>query len=194
MTTIGRPREFDRDVALARAMQLFWRQGYEATGIQQLVRHTGVSRQSLYNTFGDKRSLFKQAIRHYRHHVQQALLDCLVRPGSGLDAIRKTLDLVVDGLGGPRCSGCLVTHTAVELAGSDKEIRRLVRFWIRELRAAFRAALDRAAAAGEIQPGRDTEALASYLVSSVQGLVVMGKTSSRETLHGIVASILSALK
>jgi len=61
----GRPTEFDRNTALERAMVLFWRQGYEATSLSDLLGEMGIGRQSLYNAFGDKQALFIEAARHY---------------------------------------------------------------------------------------------------------------------------------
>ena len=81
---IGRPREFERDDALDKAMQLFWLQGYEATGVADLCSHMGVGRQSLYNTFGDKESLFIEALRYYRKARLQPMVETLRGSGSGL--------------------------------------------------------------------------------------------------------------
>lgn len=192
--TTGRPREFDQEKALSRAMDLFWRKGYEATSMSELVEHTGVCRQSLYNVFGDKKELFKKAIQHYRRQIQQDLLDCLKAPGRGMERIREAFDLIVEGFCGPKCPGCLVTQTAVDLAGTDKEIRDLVCCWVKELEQAFQSALDRAIAEGDLDPEKNPEILASFLVSNIQGLIVMGKAGTeKKDLRRIVETTLSAL-
>ena len=80
---MARPKEFERDVVLDRAMQVFWSSGYEATSIQHLVDRMGIQRGSLYATFGDKRALFFAAIDHYDRVVTAKLLAVLEEPGSG---------------------------------------------------------------------------------------------------------------
>ena len=89
---IGRPREFERDEALDQAMQLFWSQGYERTGVADLCSHMGLGRQSLYNTFGDKESLFVEALRHYRQARLRPMLETLRGSGSGLQNVMTILD------------------------------------------------------------------------------------------------------
>ncbi len=78
----GRPREFDREEALGQAMDLFWSQGYEATGVADLCDRMGLGRQSLYNTYGDKESLFAEALEHYDRVQLQPMVDALESPGS----------------------------------------------------------------------------------------------------------------
>src|SRR6266852_2659468 len=118
---VARPKEFERDVVLDRAMQVFWSRGYEATSIQHLVGRMGIQRGSLYDTFGDKRRLFFAAVDRYDQVVTAKLLAALEEPASGKDAIRKffrlKLKLSVEP-GRPR--GCLVTNSAAELASRDR--------------------------------------------------------------------------
>ncbi len=90
---MARPREFERDVVLDRAMQVFWSRGYEATSIQHLVDRMGIQRGSLYDTFGDKRALFFAAINRYDRVVTAKLVAVLEEPGSGKDAIRRLFRL-----------------------------------------------------------------------------------------------------
>src|SRR5207247_9317089 len=79
---MGRPREFERDVVLDRAMQVFWSRGYEATSIRHLVDRMRIQRGSLYDTFGDKRALFFAAIARYDRVVTAELLAALDEPAS----------------------------------------------------------------------------------------------------------------
>ena len=109
--TIGRPTEFDRQDALEKAMGLFWRNGYEATGLTDLTNEMGIGRQSLYNAFGDKHSLFVEAIKHYVSRNSQPLIGILQAPGSGVSNIGKALEAVVSIATSGDCCGCLVTTT-----------------------------------------------------------------------------------
>ena len=77
-----RQKEFDRDEVLHRAMEVFWTRGYEGASIQDLVKHMGINRQSIYDTFGDKHTLFLQALDRYREIQSRKIFEVLERPGS----------------------------------------------------------------------------------------------------------------
>ena len=88
---IGRPREFKEQEALSQAMEVFWHKGYEGTSVQDLLEGMGINRGSMYDTFGDKRTLFLKAVEYYRSHVVSRLVAKLAVPGSPLGNIRRTL-------------------------------------------------------------------------------------------------------
>lgn len=192
---MGRPREFERDVVLDRAMQVFWTRGYAATSIQHLVDRMGIQRGSLYDTFGDKRALFFAAIDRYDQMVTAKLLAALDEP-RGKDAIRRFFRLKVDLAMEPgRPRGCLVTNSATELTSRDRGTARRVAVVLAKIEAAFHRAVVRAQKAGEIEPTRNPRALARFLTSSAQGLSVMAKTfPERAVLEDIVEVILAALE
>jgi TetR/AcrR family transcriptional repressor of nem operon len=185
---VARPREFERDVVLDRAMRLFWSRGYQATSIRHLVDRMGIQRGSLYGAFGDKRGLFFAAIERYDRVMTAALLATLDAPGSGLAAIRRFFRLKVEAAqerGRPR--GCLVTNSATELASRDRGTASRIGGTLGRIEAAFHRAVVRAQKAGEIDPARDARALARFLTSSAQGLSVMAKASpDRAALEDIV--------
>jgi TetR/AcrR family transcriptional repressor of nem operon len=193
---MARPREFDREAALDRAMDAFWSKGYEATSIEDLVARMGIQRGSLYGTFGDKRALFLTALERYQHVVSRELFDALEAPGSGLEAIRRFFRLRVEGaLDRRRPPGCLVTNSAVELSGRDRGAAARVNGSLVKMEAAFHRALLRARAAGELSPARDLRALARFLTSSAQGLSVMAKAfPDRAILEDVVSVVLAALE
>ncbi len=193
---MARPREFERDVVLDRAMQVFWSRGYEATSIQHLVARMGIQRGSLYDTFGDKRALFFAAIDHYDRVVTAKLLATLEDPGSGKDAIRRFFRLKVElSLEPGRPRGCLVTNSAAELASRDRGTATRVGAVLTKIEAAFYRAVVRAQKAGEIDATRNPRALARFLTSSAQGLSIMAKTSpDRAVLEDIVRVTLAALE
>ncbi len=192
---MARHKEFVREEALDRAMEAFWSQGYEATSIRDLVNRTGVSRASLYDTFGDKHSLFLAAMDRYTQVVVGKLLDLLERPGSGKRAIRAFFTRLVEhSLTAGSRRGCLVTNSAVERALHDRETAARVGACWSKMETAFYKALARARAAGEISQTHSLPALARYLTNSAQGLSVMGKAcSDRSVLQDIVEVTLSAL-
>ena len=192
---MGRPKEFERDVVLDRAMRLFWSRGYEATSIEHLVAGMGIRRGSLYATFGDKRALFFEAIDRYDGVVTAKLLSALDGPASGKTAIRRFFRLKLElPLAPRRPRGCLVTNSVAELASRDRGTAIKVGAVLTKIEAAFHRAVVRAQAAGEIDPNRNPRALARFLTSSAQGLSVMAKTlPDRAVLNDIVKVILEVV-
>jgi len=192
--TIGRPTEFDRQDALEKAMGLFWRSGYEATGLTDLTSEMGIGRQSLYNAFGDKHSLFVEAIKYYASRNTQPLIEVLQAPGSGVSNIRKALEAVVAFTTSGDCCGCLVTNSIVELAPHDEEVAEVVRSALNRVEKAFKHAVDRAVESGEISADTDPKAMARFLNNTLHGMVVLAKASaSKAALKDVVRIALSKL-
>lgn len=191
---VGRPKEFDREEALERAMEVFWTQGYEGSSVQDLLDAMGINRGSMYDTFGDKHALFTAAIDHYGRTVTRGLEQALDAPGSPLGNIRKVLNRMADPAGDRQCRGCLATNTIMELAPHDPEVAEAVRDLLRRVEKAFHRALHRAVAVGELTADADTRALARFLACTLQGLVVLGKASrGRPAVRDIVNVALAAL-
>ena len=193
---MGRPREFDRDEALDRAVQVFWTRGFERTSVENLTESMGIQRGSLYGTFGDKRTLFLTALDRYQRVVARELFEALEAPGSGIEAIRRFFRLRVEGsLDRSRPHGCLVTNSVVELSRRDRGATAKVGGSLAKLEAAFLRTLERARAAGELAATQDLRALARFLTSSAQGLSVMAKTfPDRAVLEDVVEVVLGALE
>jgi len=122
-------------------MNLFWRHGYEATSLASLLREMGIARQSLYNAFGDKHSLFLEAVKHYGDQTIQRLLDSLTSPGSGLKNIHKTFAKIASHANGADCRGCLMTNSIVELAPHDEEVASIVRANEKRINDAFKSVI-----------------------------------------------------
>jgi len=193
---MGRPKEFEHDAVLDRAMRIFWSKGYEATSVRDLVDHMGIQRGSLYATFGDKRALFLAAVDRYDREVTAKLVEALDEPASGMEAIRRFFRLKIESaVATNRPRGCLVTNSATELGSRDRSTATRIGAVLKKIEAAFHRAVVRAQEAGEIDPSRDPRALARFLTSSAQGLSVMAKTfSERAMLEDIVDVILAMLK
>ncbi|MGG5821652.1 TetR/AcrR family transcriptional regulator [Falsiroseomonas sp. HW251] len=170
----GRPREFDRGKALEDAMRAFWAGGYERTGLPELQAAMGIGRQSLYNTFGDKRSLFLEALDHYGTTQFRWLHERLAAPGSGLANVRSVLGTWVDAVTAPDFRGCLVCNSTVEF-GRDAAVTAITERHNAAIEASFRAALERAVGDGELRPGTDAAALAQFLANLGQGLALQGR-------------------
>lgn len=192
---MARKKEFDKEVVLTKAMQTFWQHGYEATSMQQLVSSMGINRGSLYDTFGDKRSLFLAAIAHYESTVVKKMTACLSQPDADLQTIVALFDCFVDTIVDEQgCYGCLITNTAVELCPHDPETQRKIAQSFAQMTFTLQKTLKNAQAKEQISQSKDPQALANYLTSSLQGLRVLGKVNrDRQTLENIVAIILASL-
>src|ERR1700749_792118 len=119
---MARHKEFARDEALHRAMEVFWSRGYEAASVGDLVKHMGINRQSLYDTFGDKHSLYLQALDRYREVEGGKLFELLESSGSVRGALRRLFEGVVEcSLGGGERRGCFVGNAMSEMAGRCRE-------------------------------------------------------------------------
>lgn len=192
---MARPKAFDTDAALVRAMELFWEQGYAATSMEQLVRTMGISRQSLYDTFGDKHRLFLAALDAYCAMLEAAMLKPLLAPEAGLHALQDTGMTIIDFLlQYPKRRACLMANTTLELAPHDETVAAKVRLHMQKMEDAFRHALSNAQARGEIAAGGDLTALAKYLVGMIHGLMVMAKSGAdRDALTSILSTAVAPL-
>ncbi|MGW1179340.1 TetR/AcrR family transcriptional regulator [Kitasatospora sp. NPDC002543] len=174
---MARTKEFDPDAALQAALELFWRRGYEATSMADLVDGLGIGRASLYATFGGKRELYLRALERYCEQSDSARLLELSRPGPALPMVRELVRGYAVTGEEERRRGCFVTNTAVELAPHDPDASRRVEASLDRLETLLTAALARAAAQGELPAGREPRALARMLVVLLQGIRVVGKTA-----------------
>jgi AcrR family transcriptional regulator len=179
-------RQFDEELALDRAVEVFWRQGYAATSIDDLVRATGLGRGSLYGAFGNKTGLFLRAIDQYRRTVAE-----LVTPPSGLDprqAIEAVFDRIVEvNVADHYPAGCLLTKACSEFATLPAEARERVLAGLADMEALFRSLVRQAAERGHIAADVDVDRLARFFVAVHQALAVLGAAgASREVLREIV--------
>jgi len=175
--TRGPDKQFDRDEALNEAMQLFWSHGYEATGVADLLSHMGIGRQSLYDTFGSKRTLFLEALRTY--FIEQAKTAESLLGGSGtaienLEAFLENREQLVADL--PK--GCLIGNTAAELGPHDPEVAQTVRAFLGEFKKSIADLLRAGQEAGDIRRDLDPVEMASVVVVTFQGAALLSKVES----------------
>ncbi|NUW39415.1 TetR/AcrR family transcriptional regulator [Nonomuraea rhodomycinica] len=158
-------KHFDPDAVLDQVVRLFWRRGADTTGIAEIVETTGLSRSSLYATFGGKTRLQAAALGRYLERQSRPVFDALAADTRGLPAITAFFERLVAA----RCSGeharwgCLVTNTHATAGGALPEIREHLDRHHDALRAAMRTALQAARAEGGLRPGLDLEAAAEAL-------------------------------
>ena len=190
---IGRPMEFDPEVAIAQAMGVFWSQGYKATSTTDLMSAMDLSKSSLYQTFGSKRQLFLQCLEHYCQQSAERRRTILAgtKPGKQflIDLFRRLIN--PDRTKPP---GCLLVNTACEFGGTDDELSSWVKSRLEGSRRLFQEAIERAQSAGEIPSDKDAQDLSEFLVMSVCGLRVMLKLNAdHSALKPVVDQILAQL-
>ncbi len=192
---VARPRTFEREEVVEKALSVFWRQGYQATSVQDLVEATGLNRGSLYDTFGDKHGLFLEAVEHYRSHVSARRLAKLEEPGPAREKIATYFKEVIEfSVGEGRLLGCLMTNSAIELAPHDRDTRLAVAANMAAMEATFRRVLTRARKEGEIAAGKSPADLARFLTATANGLRVMAKVApERAALRSVVRIALESL-
>ena len=188
---MARPREFDEEEALDRAMKVFWSKGYASTSLDDLLTGTGLARQSLYTAFGDKHSLFLKALQRYLDKNARPLRSILMEAPSVADALRAVFSAIAEGAAAEKQRGCMLVNAITELVPGDAEVAKLVEANHRFLLATFRMGLERAAEQGALAPGANIDELAHYLVAAHQGLRVVARVDqSRAHLKAIVKSSL----
>lgn len=191
---MSRPRNFDDDVVLSRAMEAFWTNGYASTSPAQLAEATGIAKGSLYNAFASKRELFDRCLDLYHRQIAELAKGLLEHPGTTRECIGAALRFVVDAdLAQPRRRGCLIGNTAVELAGHDAGIAQKIRRMQDESTGWFAARIERGQRDGDIAHDLDPRAYAEYLANTLAGLRVMTMTHDAPVLYRIVDTALAML-
>src|SRR5262245_61029779 len=174
-----RPKKFNPDDALDRAMQVFWHKGYEATSMEDLLRAMELNRGSLYDTFGDKRKLFVKVMDRYCTTFVGPKLSLLDQPGPALPTLRRfIIGMVEGGLADPQRRGCFISNTVMELSPHEKEIAGTLRQALKMAEDAFFKVLARAEHQGELRGDKNLRALAHFLTTMMQGIVVMIKAGT----------------
>ncbi len=172
---MARPSEFDRDEVLLRAMEVFWCNGYEATGMPTLVEAMGIGRQSLYNAFESKRGLFLEALKVYQGERAKSLQKVLTSAPTPLAGIETLLISIATSTGVARTRGCLSVNTATEIGVSDEEVADILRRGAQQSKTDLSAAVEAAKAQGELPANLDAQTAAEFVLTVMRGLRVSAK-------------------
>ena len=190
-----RTREFDPADALARAVELFSSRGYSETSMDDIVRATGVSRYGLYGTFGNKRELFEQALEKYADNMGKASFLRLLEPEASLGHVRAIFEERIEHM----CSsgahqGCMLCHTAMELAPHDPEIEQVMQRFLSRMSKAFAVGLENAREKGEVKANLDLQQAGEFLTGALFGLSVLARSGfPSHTLHGFVDTTMATV-
>lgn len=193
---MARPREFDPDTVLERAMRVFWAKGYHASSLDDLCEAAELNRPSLYAAFGDKRALFLATLDRYGDRSVARVTAALSRPVPIRDAVAAFLaEMIEQIVAGPGRAGCFIGNCAAEVAQHDRAAAARVTRNLKRIEAAFHAGFAAAKIRAELSPETDIDALAKFFVASTQGLRLVGRTTSdRKTLSAISQMMLRCLE
>ena len=184
-------KHFAPEVALDQVVRLFWERGADTTGIAEIVDVTGVSRSSLYATFGGKGQLYAAALRHYLERQSRPVFDVLASDGRGLAAITGFFERLVAA----RCTGeharwgCLITNAHAATGRDLPGVRQALDGHHGALRTAMRTALEAARERGQLRTGLDVEASAEALALLAYGVNLRSRAGAEaaELLAGVRA-------
>lgn len=182
---MGRSREFDENVVLQKAMELFWEQGYEKTSMNDLVEHMGIHRRSLYDTFGDKHTLFLKTIDCYEELVEQKIQAVISHAETAKQAMQFIFDFMIEGYEDMQW-GCLIVNSATEMALRDKEVEEKTKEAFMQTEHFLTDLVRKGQETGEFSCDYDAEVLAEILQNTLLGIRVLLRTSaSKEKMHRI---------
>src|SRR5262249_32127890 len=192
----GRPRAYEPDVALGKALDLFRTQGFAATSLDDLSEATGMNRPSLYGAFGDKRELYIKSYRRYRDDARAAMGDIFREEmplRRRLERIfASALNIYLSGSAGPR--GCFTVVTAASEAVSDPEIRAMVLEGLSELDKAFASCFRRAREKGELPETADPAVLAQLASATIHTLAIRSRARvPRKDLEAIIKGAIDVM-
>ncbi len=191
---MARPRSFNRTDVLETTMELFWENGFERTSMAEISGETGLDPGSLYHAFGDKRTLFEQAVEFYSDEVMQERLQHLRSPAPLRDRCDSFLDEVIQqSVHASRISGCLLTNSCLE-GKIDDGLQETVETSMRRLRDEFANQFRKARSSGVLRLDVEPGELAEYFLSITCGMNVLGRLFEREDqLRAIKSGALETL-
>lgn len=194
--TRGPDKQFDPEIALDKAMQLFWAKGYVATSLNELLETMEIGRKSLYDTFGNKRALYIKALERYSQTIVREIHRELNNPNrAALENVRAVMHDMVAKNAEPMSRGCLLGVSMAQFRTDDAEMAGVLRQHMQHVERAYCEALTRAQAEGDLKPTTNVQNLARLLMGAHQGLTLIGRvTETQELPRGIVDGALAVLE
>ena len=192
---MARTKDFDENEVLKKAVNLFWLKGYNGTSMQDLVDGLGISRSSLYDTYGDKHTLYLKALQSYQAAGAGNICNIINSTASAKTAIKNLLEFIVSNLLGD-CDqkGCFLVNAEVEVAPQDEAVSKMICKNDQQIEEAFYTAIKRGQDSGEITNPKDTRALARFVSNNVKGMQVTARSiKDRAVFEDVISLTLSVL-
>lgn len=192
---MARTKDFDENEVLKKAITIFWHKGYNGTSMQDLVDGLGISRSSLYDTYGDKHTLFIKALESYQTAGSVKICTLVNSEGSVKEMIKKLLELIAgELLGDQNHKGCFMVNAEVEVAPHDPEVSKMVCQNDQQVEDALYLVIKKGQESGEIANRQDARALARFTFNTVKGIQVTSKSITDKTVFDdIIKLALAAL-
>lgn len=189
-----RNKNYNEDLVLINAMNIFWNNGYKATSLRKLESEMGINQFSIYASFKSKKELFISSIRKYREYVTQNIFQSLLRSDSGLAELNTFLLSATDAKTAKfKDKGCLIVNTAAEMGNNDLEIAREIDLYYNFIHEMLRKILLTAISKKEVSSNIDVEQQANFFLGVMQGISVASKTMNKKQLNDFVAVALAQL-
>jgi TetR/AcrR family transcriptional regulator, transcriptional repressor for nem operon len=192
---MARTKEFDTDKVLEKAVALFSCKGYNGASMQDVVDCLGLSRSSLYDTFGDKRQLYLEALKKYRQEKTSCMIQQIQQTSDIKSLIQQILQSAVqEGLEDPQQKGCFMVNSTIEMAPHDPEFARVVQSNMQDVEDAFSEAIKKGQFQGHIAAVHDPRSLARFIFNTISGLRVAAKSGAdKKVFDDIIHVTLSVL-
>ena len=192
---MGRPKEFESEAALNGAIELFSKHGFEGTSTDELLRVMGISRQSMYDTFGDKRRLYLASLQHYTARSISNQIRELSSAPSAAKGLEAVLDLAVSQAIADKDPKCLALSAICEFGRSEPDITMIYDTARKTLLSAFEHRISEAKANAEIDKGVNEKIAAQFMMATLTGIKVAARAGARpDSLRGIARMAMRALK
>ena len=192
---MARTKDFDEEEVLNKAMNLFWDKGYAGTSMQDLVDGLGISRSSLYDTFGDKHSLFIRVLENYRQYAGKQMSELIANSPSAKATVRTMLENNINELiKDKQHKGCFLVNTSVEMAAHDPEVSAMLCDNDSQVEQYFYEAISKGQESGELSQQKDARALARFILNAIKGIRVTAKSvSDKKMFEDIISLTMSVL-
>jgi TetR/AcrR family transcriptional repressor of nem operon len=191
---MARTKDFDENVVLTKAIQIFWHKGYNATSMQDLVDALGISRSSLYDTYIDKHTLFLKALESYQLAGNAKINEIVDQSISSKETVIKLMELATNELTGDKQQkGCFMVNAEVEVAPHDQDVSKLVCQNEQQMETAFYQVIKKGQESGEIKNKQDAMVLAKFIFNAVKGMQVTAKSSPDATSFGNIIKLTVAV-
>ena len=192
---MARVKAFDEERAIDQAVDCFWSRGYEATSVRDLGEAMGIGGASLYNAFGDKRTLFVKCLERYANRSSRERMARIEEKHAPKDAIRTFLAEIIErSLKDPDCKGCLLVNSALDVAPHDAAIGKAVAGYLDEVRDFFRRNIEAARRAGTVPKAIDAEMVSGHLLGVLMGIRALTRVKpDRKLLESVAHPALALL-
>jgi len=193
---MARKKEFDEDELLEKAVHLFWQKGYNGTSAQDLVDGLGINRSSIYNTYTDKRTLFKMALQRYQQKETNAMVTMLGKADNAKKAIKQVFSgLIKESVEDVLLKGCLMVNTGMELSGTDGEIGEIVKKNNKSVEDALTKIIEKGQKDGQFSAKQDARTYARFIFGNITAIKVAARSGTpQRVLEDIADVAMSAIK